>query len=49
MADILNDLHQQRVIHKDIKSANILIHPESKRVNLIDFGIASLLPKGHLY
>ncbi|MEM6453281.1 MAG: serine/threonine-protein kinase PknK, partial [Cyanobacteria bacterium P01_D01_bin.105] len=45
LADILHDLHQQRVIHKDIKPANILIHPDSKRVKLIDFSIASLLPK----
>ncbi|MCU0541230.1 MAG: trifunctional serine/threonine-protein kinase/ATP-binding protein/sensor histidine kinase [Oscillatoriaceae cyanobacterium Prado104] len=42
---ILHDLHQNRVIHKDIKPANILIHPETKEVKLIDFSIASLLPK----
>ncbi|WP_410477607.1 AAA family ATPase [Nostoc sphaeroides] len=45
LADILHELHQHRVIHKDIKPANILIHPESKQVKLIDFSIASLLPK----
>ncbi|NET48335.1 MAG: serine/threonine-protein kinase PknK, partial [Merismopedia sp. SIO2A8] len=45
LADILHDLHQQRVIHKDIKPANILIHPDSDRIKLIDFSIASLLPK----
>ncbi|MBE9103226.1 serine/threonine protein kinase, partial [Vacuolonema iberomarrocanum] len=45
LADILHNLHQQRVIHKDIKPANILIHPESKQVKLIDFSIASRLPK----
>ena len=45
LATILHNLHQQRVIHKDIKPANILIHPESKQVKLIDFSIASLLPK----
>ena len=45
LADTLHALHQQRVIHKDIKPANILIHPASKRVHLIDFSIASLLPK----
>jgi predicted ATPase/signal transduction histidine kinase len=42
---ILDDLHQNRIIHKDIKPANILIHPETKKVQLIDFSIASLLPK----
>ncbi|MEB3355657.1 MAG: AAA family ATPase [Synechococcales bacterium] len=45
LADILKELHQHRVIHKDIKPANILIHPESKQIKLIDFSIASLLPK----
>ena len=33
------------MVHKDIKPANILIHPETKQVKLIDFSIASLLPK----
>lgn len=45
LANILHDLHSNRVIHKDIKPINILIHPESKQVKLIDFSIASLLPK----
>ena len=45
ITDILQNLHQNRVIHKDIKPANILIHPENKQVKLIDFSIASLLPK----
>ncbi|RUT08862.1 serine/threonine protein kinase [Dulcicalothrix desertica PCC 7102] len=45
LTNILHDLHQNRVIHKDIKPANILIHPQTKQVKLIDFSIASLLPK----
>ncbi|AKG24625.1 trifunctional serine/threonine-protein kinase/ATP-binding protein/sensor histidine kinase [Calothrix sp. 336/3] len=45
ITDILHELHSCRVIHKDIKPANILIHPESKQVKLIDFSIASVLPK----
>lgn len=45
IADILHDLCQHQVVHKDIKPANILIHPESKQVKLIDFSIATLLPK----
>ncbi|MEH2183936.1 ATP-binding sensor histidine kinase [Nostoc sp.] len=45
LTDILHDLHYNRVIHKDIKPANILIHPQTKQVQLIDFSIASLLPK----
>ena len=45
LADILHDLCQHRVIHKDINPANILIQPGSKQIKLIDFSIASLLPK----
>ncbi|MEM6751848.1 MAG: AAA family ATPase [Cyanobacteria bacterium P01_C01_bin.38] len=45
ITDIIQNLHQNRVIHKDIKPANILIHPQTKQIKLIDFSIASLLPK----
>ncbi|MGD1807699.1 protein kinase domain-containing protein, partial [Dapis sp. BLCC M126] len=44
LAEVLHYLNQQRIIHKDIKPANILIHPETKQVQLIDFSISSLLP-----
>ncbi len=45
LAESLHYLNQERIIHKDIKPANILIHVETKQVQLIDFSIASLLPK----
>ncbi|MEH2062548.1 MAG: AAA family ATPase [Nostoc sp.] len=45
LSDILEGLYRHRVIHKDIKPANILINPETKQVKLIDFSIASLLPR----
>ncbi|MBD2360083.1 AAA family ATPase [Anabaena minutissima FACHB-250] len=45
LTNILHDLYQHRVIHKDIKPANLLIHPHTKEIKLIDFSIASLLPK----
>ena len=45
LLDTLHQLHQQRVIHKDIKPTNILIHPHTKQIKLIDFSIASLLPR----
>ncbi|MCD8486423.1 MAG: AAA family ATPase [Desertifilum sp.] len=45
LLDALHQLHQHRIIHKDIKPANLLIHPETHQVKLIDFSIASLLPK----
>ncbi|WP_228013199.1 protein kinase domain-containing protein, partial [Nostoc edaphicum] len=43
--NILDILYRHRIIHKDIKPANILINPETKQVKLIDFSIASLLPQ----
>ncbi|MBO3461087.1 trifunctional serine/threonine-protein kinase/ATP-binding protein/sensor histidine kinase [Aetokthonos hydrillicola Thurmond2011] len=45
LASTLDYLMQHGVIHKDIKPANILINPETKQVKLIDFSIASLLPR----
>ncbi len=45
LCDTLNLLYHERIIHKDIKPANILINPETKQIKLIDFSIASLLPR----
>ena len=45
IVDILAELSKNRVIHKDIKPANILINPETNRVKIIDFSISSLLPR----
>jgi predicted ATPase/signal transduction histidine kinase/tRNA A-37 threonylcarbamoyl transferase component Bud32 len=41
---ILEKVHRACIIHKDIKPANILID-QNKQIKLIDFSIASLLPK----
>ncbi|MBH8567190.1 AAA family ATPase [Nostoc sp. CENA67] len=45
LTEILENLYLAKVIHKDIKPANILINPDTKKIKLIDFSIASLLPK----
>ncbi|KAF3885567.1 MULTISPECIES: trifunctional serine/threonine-protein kinase/ATP-binding protein/sensor histidine kinase [Nostocales] len=45
IVDVLHQLYQQRIIHKDIKPANILIQPQTRQIKLIDFSIASLLPR----
>ncbi|MCL1465134.1 trifunctional serine/threonine-protein kinase/ATP-binding protein/sensor histidine kinase [Argonema galeatum] len=45
LCDALDILYRERIIHKDIKPSNILINPETKQVKLIDFSIASLLPR----
>ncbi|MEH2110907.1 trifunctional serine/threonine-protein kinase/ATP-binding protein/sensor histidine kinase [Nostoc sp.] len=45
LCNTLEILYHERIIHKDIKPSNILINPETKQVKLIDFSIASLLPR----
>jgi predicted ATPase/signal transduction histidine kinase len=45
LAQALHYLIEQRIIHKDIKPSNILIHPKTRQVKLIDFSISSWLPK----
>ncbi|MEH2132324.1 MAG: AAA family ATPase [Nostoc sp.] len=45
LCNTLDVLYRERIIHKDIKPANILINPKTKQVKLIDFSIASLLPR----
>jgi predicted ATPase/signal transduction histidine kinase len=45
IATILDQLHRNRVIHKDIKPANIIINPTTKQVKIIDFSISTLLPR----
>lgn len=45
LCNALDILIRNRIIHKDIKPANVLINPETKEVKLIDFSIASLLPR----
>ncbi|MBC1225025.1 AAA family ATPase [Nostoc sp. UCD121] len=45
LCNILDILIRHQIIHKDIKPANILINPETRDIKLIDFSIASLLPR----
>ncbi|MEH2439109.1 trifunctional serine/threonine-protein kinase/ATP-binding protein/sensor histidine kinase [Nostoc sp.] len=45
LCNTLDVLYHERIIHKDIKPANILINSKTKQVKLIDFSIASLLPR----
>ena len=42
LAEIVSHLHRHKVVHRDIKPRNIIIHPQTRRVHLTDFGIATL-------
>lgn len=41
VADCLGQIHRRRIIHKDITPANLIVHPVSGKIKLIDFGIAA--------
>jgi diguanylate cyclase (GGDEF)-like protein len=41
LISIVNALHQQKIIHKDIKPANIIINPTDLTIKLIDLSISS--------
>jgi len=45
LADIVGQVHQKYIMHKDINPANIVFNPTSKQVKLIDFGIATILSR----
>ncbi|WP_437751024.1 trifunctional serine/threonine-protein kinase/ATP-binding protein/sensor histidine kinase [Sorangium sp. So ce1389] len=43
IAGALEGVHHRRVVHKDINPSNVLVHPGSRQIKLIDFGIATVL------
>ncbi|MCC5897785.1 MAG: AAA family ATPase [Phormidium sp. BM_Day4_Bin.17] len=45
IAIALGELHQNQIIHKDIKPENIVYNPNTDQLKLIDFSIASRLSK----
>jgi predicted ATPase/signal transduction histidine kinase/CheY-like chemotaxis protein len=45
ISDSLGHLHAANLIHKDINPSNIVWEPVSKQLKIIDFGIASRLPR----
>lgn len=45
LAETLAQLHQAKIIHKNLKSSNILIHPVTGQVKINDFSIATQLSR----
>ncbi|MDM8557215.1 ATP-binding sensor histidine kinase [Candidatus Parabeggiatoa sp. HSG14] len=44
-ADSLSKIHAANIIHKDINPSNIIVNSDTKLLKIIDFGIASRLPR----
>jgi len=47
LVECIGELHKHRITHRNIQPANILIHPVTREVKLIDFGLATRLQHGH--
>ncbi|MEK8019740.1 MAG: AAA family ATPase, partial [Candidatus Parabeggiatoa sp.] len=45
VTEILGQLHQRHLIHKDINPSNIILNPKTKQIKLIDFGISTVLSR----
>jgi len=42
---ILGEIHESHIIHKDINPHNIVLNPTTGQLKIIDFGIATRLPR----
>jgi len=45
IVDILGQVHQQYIIHKDINPSNIILNQQTGKLKLIDFGISTTLSR----
>ncbi len=45
IAEILDEMHQQSIVHKDINPSNIVWNPDTGQTKIIDFGISAKVSK----
>ncbi|TAF11059.1 MAG: response regulator [Nostocales cyanobacterium] len=48
IVDALGKIHQQKIIHKDINSSNIVLNPQTGQLKIIDFGLSTLLSQENI-
>jgi len=48
VAEILGQIHQHNIIHKDINPSNLVWNPTTGIIKIIDFGISTQLSRQHL-
>jgi predicted ATPase/signal transduction histidine kinase/CheY-like chemotaxis protein len=41
----LSEIHQQKIIHKDINPSNIVLNLQTGQLKIIDFGLSTILPR----
>jgi serine/threonine protein kinase len=46
LAEILGSIHSQEIVHKNINPSNIVVNPETKVINFIDFAASTILSHG---
>lgn len=45
IVEILGQVHQQQIMHKDVNPSNIVLNPTTGQLKLIDFGISTVLSR----
>jgi predicted ATPase/signal transduction histidine kinase len=46
LAGALAAIHRRRIVHKDVSPQNIVQNPRTGRLQMIDFGLSAVLPRG---
>ena len=47
LAEVVRGLHHRKLIHKDINPSHVLVDPETGRLTLVDFSLASRMQAEH--